>query len=244
MPRVAEAECATCHHIRPKTEMRMVTVRRKSTSSYRTSIGLSKNRGHSVGTRDTYRHDRVFVCADCRAPRSDGGFGFFFPAVIAASVVGYLAYPAAVGTRAVDAVASSSLSPLTDETTEGQIDQVVTSQEPEPAYAAESSGQKAEASQSPPDESGSLQGQSNARSNFNFNLVEIADAERRSLEVEEPVRWSVAGLSGYSIASTATVANGIACRNVYSVEDASSATSPTKRYCRAEDSSWVAATQI
>jgi hypothetical protein len=96
LPRVAEAECATCHHIMPKTEMREVKLsrvigrsssnRQSSSTGYRHSSsftssgkwrsGNSNSTGSGTSTRGTTRTriDRVWVCNDCKAPRSDGWF--------------------------------------------------------------------------------------------------------------------------------------------------------------------------
>jgi hypothetical protein len=96
LPRVAEAECATCHHIMPKSKMREVKVSRvigRSSSSghssrtgYRHSSGFnssgqwrsgsSNSTGSGTSTRGTTRTrvDRVWVCNGCKAPRSDGWF--------------------------------------------------------------------------------------------------------------------------------------------------------------------------
>jgi hypothetical protein len=96
LPRVAEAECATCHHIMPKTEMREVRVSRvigrssssgqssrtgnRHSSSFNSSgqfrSGSSNSTGSGRSTRGTTRTrvDRVWVCKGCKAPRSDGWF--------------------------------------------------------------------------------------------------------------------------------------------------------------------------
>lgn len=70
MNRIAEAECATCYVIRPKTEMRPIRVRRKSGSSFgfwRSSASDRTNNSY----RASYSHDQVWVCRGCKAPRSD-----------------------------------------------------------------------------------------------------------------------------------------------------------------------------
>lgn len=94
MPKIAEAECATCHHILPKTEMREVRVSRviggsfSSSSSSRTGYrhssgfnsrgqwrnGNSNSSGRGTTTRGTTRTrvEYMWVCNGCKAPRSDG----------------------------------------------------------------------------------------------------------------------------------------------------------------------------
>jgi hypothetical protein len=91
---VAEAECATCHHIRAKTEMREVAVsrvvgrafssgqssrtgfRNSSSQNYRgqprTSSSNSQGKGSSSRGTTRTRVDRLWVCVGCKAPKSDG----------------------------------------------------------------------------------------------------------------------------------------------------------------------------
>lgn len=97
MMRYAEAECATCAVIRPKNEMREVKIRRTVGKSYGSSGSLSSGNGNwsSLSSKGTYRSgnrnssrtssrsssktyqriDRVWVCADCKPPRSDSAPG-------------------------------------------------------------------------------------------------------------------------------------------------------------------------
>ncbi len=82
MPKVAEAECATCHYVMPKTEMRQVKVSR--IAGYASSTSNSESRGPNNPYPTRYgrsrsnsaktRIDRVWVCNGCKAPRSDGWF--------------------------------------------------------------------------------------------------------------------------------------------------------------------------
>lgn len=70
MNRIAEAECATCYVIRPKTEMRPIRVRRKSGSSF--GLWRSSASDHTGNSyRASYSHDQAWVCRGCKAPRSD-----------------------------------------------------------------------------------------------------------------------------------------------------------------------------
>ncbi len=87
MVKYAEAECATCSAIRPKSDMRQVRVKRLasishgSSSSSGTSYSKSKNRNSSKSSRSTrrnYKIQDVWVCKGCRAPKSDKeGLGFW-----------------------------------------------------------------------------------------------------------------------------------------------------------------------
>ncbi|WP_156170093.1 hypothetical protein [Aurantiacibacter luteus] len=92
MTRYAEAECATCHAIRPKNEMRQETVRVESGQTHYASSGNRSSSGQSMsfgggrparlrmgtgtsrrshgGTRTHYRNETVWVCHGCKAPKS------------------------------------------------------------------------------------------------------------------------------------------------------------------------------
>lgn len=88
MNRIAEAECATCHVIRPKTEMRPVRVRRKSGSSFGFWRSSRSDRlGESY--RTSYSHNEMWVCRGCKAPRSDWT-PLHFAAAALALWLGYL----------------------------------------------------------------------------------------------------------------------------------------------------------
>ena len=110
MPRVAEAECATCHQILPKTEMREVRLsrvigrtvseRQSAASSYRHSssfnargqmrTGSSNSYGKGSGSRGTTRTrvERVWVYYGCKAPKSDGWlFSLFVKLIIVGAVI-------------------------------------------------------------------------------------------------------------------------------------------------------------
>jgi hypothetical protein len=109
LPRVAEAECATCHHIMPKTEMREVALSRvvggssSSGQSSRTSNrhssgfnsrgqwrgGSSNSNGVGTTSRGTTRTrvERVWVCKRCKAPRSDGWFSSLMVKLLVAIVI-------------------------------------------------------------------------------------------------------------------------------------------------------------
>lgn len=114
MARIAEAECATCHSIMPKSEMREVAVsrvvgrsstsgdssrsgnRRSSTFDSRGQMrsGTSNSYGsgsHSKGTVKT-KVNRIWVCKGCRAPKSDGWFLSLLTKVAIVVVLSYFAF--------------------------------------------------------------------------------------------------------------------------------------------------------
>ncbi len=93
MVEYATTECATCHAIRPKNEMREVVVRRVTGTSYGSGTAQSNTQsrssssggqrsprsraGSSSGSRshsNSRTHmssQRIWVCKGCKAPRSD-----------------------------------------------------------------------------------------------------------------------------------------------------------------------------
>ncbi len=113
MAKFAEEECATCHAIRPKNEMREVKVERVIGRSYggsntarsgrrqynsfsssgriRFGSGTSSSSGHSSRSNTRTRVERVWVCLGCRAPRSDGWFGSLVSKIAIAGALGWWA---------------------------------------------------------------------------------------------------------------------------------------------------------
>lgn len=112
MPRVAEAECATCHHVVPKTGMREVVVsrvvgrssafgqlskagdRRSSTfdsqEQWRNSSSNSSGMGASSRSSTRTRVERVWVCKGCKAPKSDGWFSSLLVKLLIAALALYI----------------------------------------------------------------------------------------------------------------------------------------------------------
>lgn len=245
MARVAEAECATCFHIRPKNEMRQVRVRRKSTSSVRTHWGLTRNSGRSVGTRDSFRHEMVFVCNGCKPPKSDGGFGFFFPAAIAVTVIGFLGAPIlfggakTIGLAASTKAVASAVDHVTDSAPASDSDTAVDAPTPEEAAPAPAASEEATEETSVASTLGSISTESEPAQRFNFDVTEIANAEASAAASGSAERWSVGGQEGYSVASEPASMNGQECRNVYSTVDATGQKSSTRRFCHAANGDWI-----
>lgn len=224
MARVAQSECATCHHIRPKTEMREVVVRRKSTSSYRSSWALTGKRSRSVGTRDSFRHERLFVCKGCRAPRSDRGYGGFFTASIAIAVIGLVAYPLSMGSSLMGLLPSAShVNTIAKEMRDADM-----------ALPKEKDVPKVEKRKE------KISVVDDKPSAFDFSSPRIDAAEMEAATSGGNARWEANGSTGYSVASTSTFTGDIECRNVYSSVDGSGETSQARRFCReGEGSGWT-----
>ncbi len=119
MVEYAQAECATCHAIRPKNEMREVAVERVtsrrtgqssnqrhgtrhsssfgSNQSFRIGNSNSNSSGSRSSSGKTTRIERVFVCDECKAPKSDGWFGALLVKLGIVAVVIYLGFVALTG---------------------------------------------------------------------------------------------------------------------------------------------------
>jgi len=161
MAKYAEAECATCYAIRPKSEMREVKVERivgkshggsnstrsgrRNYSSFGSSGSVRFGSGNSSSTRNTSssrtrtRVDRVWVCRGCRAPRSDGWFGKLVSRLAIAAVLGWLAisyfnhHPKSNAARSQDSKRETSIGSKGDQE----------ARQPEPAVDSEDVGQSA-----------------------------------------------------------------------------------------------------
>lgn len=107
----AEAECETCHAIKPKNEMREVQVKRlageftgsarNSNQSNRRSNSFSKSgarfgssstssSGRKSHSRQYKRVERVWVCDGCPAPKSDGEWSISHYVAVALLVLGFI----------------------------------------------------------------------------------------------------------------------------------------------------------
>jgi hypothetical protein len=233
MNRVAQAECATCHIIRPKTEMRPVRVRRKSGSSFgfwgSRYSGDSGYHGNRTGQsyRTSYSHQEAWVCKGCKKPRSDW------------TPVHYTA----LGIAALILLALFSGRSSTDEAAQKQFPVENAAVDTDSSsVAAASSVPKEEALAS--DNALTTRTENNAESAapvdtpssapFDFTAAEVADAEAKAVQTGRPIRWNSAGYSGYAVPSAAVAnASGAECRNVYSTAsiDGVEQRSPVQQMC-------------
>ena len=213
MNRIAEAECETCHLIRPKNEMRPVRVRRKSGSSFGFSgsryTGNSGYQGNRTGQsyRTSYSHQEVWVCEGCKKPRSDWTPAHYAALGVAALIV-FVLFSGGNSTK--DSVQERSAvenvgpdSNLDATALSAQVDEPA---DDENALAIANEG-TFNAAESPE--------QSNTAA-FDFATAAVTDAEMKALQTGKPIRWSSGGYSGFAVPSEA-VANGrgAQCRNVY-----------------------------
>lgn len=254
MTEYAEGECATCGAIRPKNEMKVVSVRRVTGKSYgsgasrttrnsnSSSFGgdrsarfrsgsSNSNRNHS-NTRTHMAKDRVWVCKGCRAPKSDMSptqRSFMWGAIAVAAFFGFRL----VGGDGVNQPQSQSeIRQQTDDENassgEGFFD-TDQSEEPGEASSGPSSltdpdGGGADAAAVESDKTESIKTPPAAAS------AKIDRAMQQAFESGEPVRWEDGDLKGYAVPSSVEGSSG--CRSVYySIDGREGWQSDTKTIC-------------
>lgn len=138
MVEYAEAECATCHAIRPKNEMRQVRVKRLASVSRGSGQSSRTGRSNSyspfnssrlrstssissasrTSTRRNYKIHDLWVCKGCRAPKSDkdglGFWGWAAGAVVVILAVGSQRGDETERTEAVPEVEAAALGPVAE----------------------------------------------------------------------------------------------------------------------------------
>lgn len=242
MNKIAEGECATCHVIRPKTEMRSVRVRRKSGSSFgfwRSSV--SDRTGNSY--RTSYAHDQVWVCKDCKPPRSDwtplhyaaAAVVLWLGWVIVAPILSSSQTPSAQGTPpAAMTLDNSSNDALTNsDDREGNTleDRVVASEpasdDASPTAGASEEGNGLDAITS------SVSAQSNAP-----DPLDIARARNAALTTGNAASWKSNGRAGWVTVSAPVATSRGVCKSI-SVQDSSGELiGSTETWCSDAGSPW------
>lgn len=222
MARIAEATCATCHHIKPKTEMREVAVNRQTGSRFGLSHSRRNNR-QSASVSYTRRH--VWVCRGCRAPKSDGLIPWRFLFVVGlaamgmwfASALGFLERaPALVG------AAGASSSAITTKMSAAVA----------PVKAMMDASVADESSETP---------SPLALNEQDWNTPAIDAAVTKALDRGKTASWKADGYKGQAVVSEATVTDGTECRNVYVTSRRKGVTrqSPTTTHCRTGEGEWA-----
>lgn len=236
MNQIAEAECATCYRIRPKTEMRPARVRRKSGSSFgfwqSARTGDTDSRGQRKGGsyHTSYAHQEVWVCKGCKKPRSDWTPAHY-AAILVLGLLAWLFLIPSSGTRTVedpDSGNSRTTGPVSENTGEAEGQGFPTEEEIPNSETEDTSTPTV-----PPPESPSEP--------FDFNLPEISAAKIKAVTTGKAVRWKAGGNKGYAVPSEVTVApeTGTQCRNVYATVDDLEEQSPTLRMCQSPTGQWV-----
>lgn len=242
MNRVAEAECATCHLIRPKSEMRPVRVRRKSASSFGFwQSASSANRGSSdhrggQSYHTSYAHHEMWVCKGCKKPRSDwtpAHYAF----VLFLGFLAWLFFSPGTGTPS-----SSDLTTNKYEMTASEPEYSEKTDDDGPLAGGESSHPdlKLDELPTPTDTSSEV-----SYVQFEFNIPEILNAQVKAVSAGRPIRWKAGGYSGYAVPSDVTIAHEtqVQCRNVYASAtiNGTNQQSPVTRMCQAPTGDWVQA---
>jgi hypothetical protein len=227
MARIAEATCATCSHIRPRNEMREVSVNRK----VGTRFGISHSRRSTRESASVqFRRQVVWVCKGCRAPRSDGLIPWKTLIVLALGAAAFMWFADAstkrTVARGVDGVISAA-DPHVNPATKGR--DMVAALMPAP-----SDGAKAEPA---PDEAG----RDDARREVDWDAEAITAARVEALDRGKARRWKSDGAKGQVVPSEATMTDGTECRNVYATAriDGRDETSPTTTWCRPQGGTWM-----
>jgi hypothetical protein len=232
MNRIAEAECATCHLIRPKTEMREVRVRRKSGSSFGFwNSNLSSNtdyKSHRSGQsyRTSYAHREVWVCKGCKRPRSD-----WTPAHYAA----LFAFALFVWIFFVPTSERKSNASTQTGVTDTSALQIPAEQ------LAGANELEAPAPDNEPVEAPPLSSSQSPVEQIDFGVSEVLEAETKAASAGKPTRWKSDGHKGYAVPSEATIApgTGAQCRNVYATADGLDQQSPVVRFCQSPSGDWT-----
>lgn len=252
MTEYAEGECATCGAIRPKNEMKVVSVRRVTGKSYgsgssrttrnsnsssfggdrsaRFRSGSSSSNRNSSNTRTHMSRDRVWICKGCRAPKSDMSptqKNFMWGIIIVAAFFGFRLFDGSGGNRAQSPVEAGQEAEGQEETlSEGFVDSGQSEDlpsEPTESSASDAPG-RIEADTSPAEPSDA------AAAPTTVTLSKVDRAMQQAFEAGEPVRWEDGDLKGYAVPSPAEGSSG--CRSVYySIDGKEGWQSATKTIC-------------
>lgn len=235
MNRIAEAECATCHRIRPKTEMRPVRVRRKSGSSFgfwhsaRTGNSNSRSQRTGESYHASYAHQEMWVCKGCKKPRSDWTPAHYAFLLILALLAWIILSPSSRTDDGTGQEKSNVPAPETDN------DRRTDDQDVPPRGETSDPSPEEQKSPSPaphpeiPD------------APYRFDAPQILDAQIKAVSAGRPIRWRAGRHTGYAVPSEVTVGpdTGIQCRNVYATLDGSNQQSTVVRMCQSPTGAWV-----
>lgn len=211
--------------------MRPVRVRRKSGSTFgfwhSARSGNIDSRSQRTGEsyHTSYAHQEVWVCKGCKKPRSDwtpAHYAF----ILLLGLLAWLFLVPGTGTR-TDGDPDIGNSEMRDPDDSSPDDQG-----PAPDIEMPDTND----SPTPPDPRLELPPEE-----FNFDVPEILDAERKAVSAGKAIRWRSGGDRGYAVPSEVTVApeTGVQCRNVYATVDGSDQQSRTIRMCQSPTGAWV-----
>lgn len=238
MDRIAEAECATCYVIRPKTEMRPVRIRRKSGTSFafwRSS--MSDRTGNSY--RTSYSHDQVWVCKGCKAPRSDWTPLHYAAAAIALWLAWLFVTPLlSSGDRTRVEGGGTNAAPLTNGTdilsndadvSESGSSAGETESEPSTSAAAASENNVNAPNETAP----SALSQANGP-----DPLDIIRARNAALNTGSAAKWESNGLSGWVTVSEPVATSRGVCKTISVQNSDREQMGDVETWCSAPGSSW------
>lgn len=237
MTEYAEGECATCGAIRPKNEMKVVSVQRVTGKSYgsgsshttgnsnsssyggdrstRFRSGSSNSNRTRSSTRTHMAKDRVWVCKGCRAPKSDMSptqRSFMWGAI---AVAAFFGFQFVGGDGSGQSQSQPEVGPSVDDQ-----DGLPFDGHSDGGPSDEDSGSLTEASPPPrPDdvEADAAPAQPDtadrAKTSAPVASSEIDRAMRQAFQTGEPTRWRDGDQKGYAVPSSIEPSSG--CRSVY-----------------------------
>lgn len=252
MTEYAEGECATCGAIRPKNEMKVVSVRRVTGKSYgsgssrttrnsnsssfgggssaRFRSGTSSSSRNSSTTRTHMSKDRVWICRGCRAPKSDMSptqKNLMWGVIIIAAFFGFKLFDGSGGGgTSSPAGTSQNAADQAETSAEGLFDS--DQQEELPSEPAEPS--ESDASASGRADTVAVKPSDEATPSSTITSSKVDQAMQQAFEAGEPVRWEDGDIKGYAVPSAVEESSG--CRSVYySVDGRDGWQSATKVIC-------------
>lgn len=252
MTEYAEGECATCGAIRPKNEMKVVSVRRVTGKSYgsgssritrnsnsssfggdssaRFRSGTSSSNRNSSTTRTHMSKDRVWICRGCRAPSSDMSptqKNLMWGLIIIAAFFGFKLFDGSGGGGASSPAGTSQeakdqTEPSAEELLDGDQQEELPSQPAEPSEIDATASGRAVTVAATPRDE-------NTPSSA-ITSSKVDQAMQQAFEAGEPVRWEDGDLKGYAVPSAVEESSG--CRSVYySIDGREDWQSATKTIC-------------
>ena len=233
MARVAEATCATCSHIRPRNEMKEVSVNRK----VGTRFGISHSRRNTRESASVqFRRQMVWVCKGCRPPRSDGLIPWKTLMLLALVAAGFMWFADASTKRQVARGVGSVIAaadPHVNPVTKGR--EMVAAVMPEADRPTREADKVTAVADDAPVATpvGTPQ--------IEWDGAAITEARVKALDRGERVRWKADGARGQVVVSSATETDGTKCRNAYATArvDGEDLNSPTTTWCRASGGEWA-----
>lgn len=226
--RYRDKECDICNQILPASEMRKVSVNRRTGHTQGGSRRFgSRSSSSSINYGARYRVVEYVVCPECPDPKSEGGFfGSIIIALIGLGVGGaLLASSTGLFRAGVDVPTEAaarqgnddpiSLLPAVAEPAPGETStQLETSVPANVVQPEDAGGHMAEMTSTL---AGSPEEMATAASVFEEHAQALADATEKALASGKAASWKDGSVKGYVVPSEAIGELGATCRNLYAV---------------------------